>query len=85
VTASAHLTDAFALTATATIGGPSSDALFDDYQAKLNKAIRLNNLWEEAMRAGGSAWASGRFYSETYQAELAADQAYLAWQLSLGH
>jgi hypothetical protein len=67
------------LTAAAT-AGVDLDALWAAYQAARITADRLTRQWEEHMMTlGGHSWRSASAFSASYQAQIAAGDAYDAW------
>lgn len=59
------------------------DQLWAEYQRLAVIAQQAGILYREAVIAGGRSWA-GHQYSIAYAAEVAADNAYQAWQQAGG-
>jgi hypothetical protein len=76
---SAILSGSGTLTASWTLAPPSADWLWLDYEKKRDKALRLWQFWSEA-KSTGDPITAGPAFIKAYQADAAADAAYVLWQ-----
>jgi hypothetical protein len=58
---------------------PGLATLYLQWQELEQQAIRMTNMWELVMQAGGFAPAASLAYGNAYSAQIAADQAQAAW------
>jgi hypothetical protein len=78
VPASAALSGSGTLTVTA-LGDGSASQAWTAYERLRQIAVFRREDWEESRAAGGTDGSAGALYSVYYQAEQAAEAAYLAW------